>query len=272
MNSSMNKRAHLITGGFPFGTNAGHDMDFVRLQLLDVLYETGFRTSVANSFGDVAEHLPNSDLVVSYVAGPFPNGEQCDRMDSWLQDGGRWFALHGTSGGKAARLENEARRRQMVRLPHHDLLGAFFLNHPPIRSFKVQVQATDHPLFAGIPNEFEVADELYLIEPMSDSEALMTTKLPQDPSPPGFGFVYEKDTSIQVDGKTRVLGTERRVGKGSVIYVALGHTHSPENNSQPFVDESVTSDGKTPTTFRGVWENSNFKQLLRNGIAWGAAA
>ncbi len=268
----MGKRAHLITGGFPLGTNAGHDMDFVRLQLLHVLYELGLQTSVANSFDDVAMHLRDTKLLVTYVAGPFPNPIQCDAINEWLRKGGRWFALHGTSGGKAARIESDARRRQMVRLPHHDLLGAFFLNHPPIRRFKVRVQQADHPLFAGLPSEFEVTDELYLIEPMNDTKPLLTTALRKDPSPPGFGFVYENDTSIQADGMTRVLGTERRVGKGSIIYVALGHTHAPENNSQPFVDESVVADGTTPTTFRGVWSDANFSQMVRNGIMWGVAA
>ena len=160
----------------------------------------------------------------------------------------------------------------MVRLPHHDLLGAFFLNHPPIRKFKVKVESLDHPVFKGLPTEFEVADELYLIEPMADSEPLLTTELPEDPSPPGFGFVYAKDTSLQADGKTRVLGTERQVGDGSVVYIALGHTHAPENNSQPFVDESVTTDGTTPTTFRGVWDDTNFRQIVTNAVDWAAAA
>lgn len=268
----MAKRAHLITGGFPLGTNAGHDMDFVRLQLLEALYKAGFQTSVANSFSDVAERLAECDLCVSYVAGPYPDPSQCDAMNTWLRDGGRWFALHGTSGGKAARIENNGRRRAMVRLPHHDLLGAFFLNHPPIRKFKVNLTSSEHPLFAGIPPTFEVADELYLIEPMQDCVTLMTTELPEDPSPPGFGFVYDDDTSLQADGKTRVLGTERSVGKGAVIYIALGHTHAPDNNSQPFVDESVATGGSTPTTFRGVWNDPNFRQLVDNGIAWGAAA
>lgn len=268
----MSKRAHLITGGFPLGTNAGHDMDYVRLQLLDALYSAGLQTSVSSSFNDIEEHLDDTQLVVSYVAGPYPAPQQCDAMNRWLNEGGRWFALHGTSGGKASRIDGESRRRTMVRLPHHDLLGAFFLNHPPIRRFKVNVEATDHPVFANLPSEFEVDDELYLIEPMQDSKTLLTTELPQDPSPPGFGFVYEHDTSLQADGKTRVLATERRVGSGSVVYVALGHTHAPENNSQPFVDESVTSDGETPKTFRGVWGNDAFKQILVNGIQWGAAA
>ena len=268
----MTKQAHLITGGFPLGTNAGHDMDFVRLKLLEGLYQAGCQTSVSNSFDDIGDRLVGTDLLVSYVAGPYPDPDQCDALNKWIRDGGRWFALHGTSGGKAVRVESDSRRRQMVRLPHHELLGAYFLNHPPIRRFKIQVQSKDHPIFDGLPAEFEVADELYLIEPMPDSRPLLTTELPKDPSPPGFGFVYDQDTSIQEDGKTRILGTERRVGQGSVIYIALGHTHAPENNSQPFVDDSVAEGGSTPTTFRGVWEDAHFKQIVANAITWAAAA
>ena len=29
------KRAHLITGGYPAGSDAGHDMNFARLRLLE---------------------------------------------------------------------------------------------------------------------------------------------------------------------------------------------------------------------------------------------
>lgn len=265
------KRAHLITGGFPLGSNAGHDMDYVRLRLLESLYNHGFSTTVSNNFGDIDSHLTESSLLVTYVAGPFPDETECDAIDQWLSEGGRWFALHGTSGGKAARIDGDSRRRQMVRLRHHDLLGAFFLNHPPIRKFKVRIEKTEHPIFKDLPHEFEISDELYLIEPMLDGEVLLTTELPVDPSPPNFGFLYEKDTSLQADGKTRVLGTERKVGKGAVVYVALGHTHAPENNSQPFVDESVSSDSTTPTTFRGVWENETFNKVLDNAMAWGSA-
>ena len=115
---------------------------------------------------------------------------------------------------------------------------------------------------------FEVEDELYLIEVSSSTDHLMTTELPTDPSPPGFGFVYDKDTSVLPDGKTRVLATERKVGKGSVVYVALGHCHAPANNSQPFVDTSVAESGATPTTFRGVWDQSMFRQMIDNALSW----
>lgn len=267
----MAKRAHLIVGGFPIGSTAGHDMDFARIELLRKLYEGGYTTTVANDFTDVAERLHGVDFLVTYVAGPYPNDEQGQAIDEWMSHGGKWFALHGTSGGRAKRVEG-SNRRKMVRLSHHDLLGAFFLNHPPLSRFDVAVKAPAHPVLAGLPDSFEVADELYLIEPVGDSTVLLTTDLPTDPSPEGFGFMYDEDTSVGADGKTRVLGLERQVGDGAVVYVALGHCHSRSTNAQPFVDESVTADGTTPTRFRGSWETAAFGQILDNAVQWGAAA
>ena len=267
----MAKRAHLVVGGFPFGATAGHDMDYARIELLNKLYEGGFQgTTVGNGFDDIARALDGADLLLSYVAGPYPDDDQCRELEDWMRGGGRWFALHGTSGGRAKRIDG-SRQRKMVQLAHHDLLGAFFLNHPPVRRFDVAVQAPEHPLLAGLPSSFEVADELYLIEPRGDSTVLLTTELPADPSPAGFGFVYDEDTSLGDDGKTRVLGLTREVGNGAVAYVALGHCHSPATNSQPFVDDSVAAEGKTPRVFRGAWETGAFGRILENAVQWGAA-
>ncbi len=266
----MAKRAHLIVGGYPLGAAAGHDMDYARIELLRRLYQAGYAATVGNGFADVAAPLEGADLLLSYVAGPYPDDDQCRAIESWLERGGKWFALHGTSGGRAARVPGR-RQRKMVQLAHHDLLGAFFLNHPPVRRFEVAVQAPAHPLLAGLPASFSVADELYLIEPRGESTVLLSTELPSDPSPEGFGFVYDEDTSLGADGKTRVLGLERRVGEGAVAYVALGHCHSPASNSQPFVDESVASSGETPPAFRGAWETPAFGRILDNAMQWGSS-
>lgn len=264
----MANKAHLVVGGFPIGSSAGHDMDFARLQLLGPLYRHGYQTTVAQDFSSLSERLDHSDLLVSYVAGPYPDEAQTRTLSNWLQHGGKWLALHGTSGGRAKRIGESSRQRQMVRLPHHDLLGAYFLNHPPVRKFRVKVETPSHPLLKGLPNEFEVEDELYLVEPIDITTTLLTTQLADDPSPPGFGFYYEEDTSLQPDGKTRVLGMERTIGTGSVCYIALGHTHSPATNSQPFVDKSIDENGLTPETFRGVWTNTHFNQILNNALDW----
>jgi len=265
---------HLIVGGYPPGSPAAHDMDYVRLRLLGELAERdGHHTTVASDYGGLDRWLPPARLLVTYVAGPVPSDEDHDQLRSWLETGGRWLALHGTSGGKAARVERDGRKgRMMVRQPHHATLGGFFLNHPPVRRFAVAV-AAEHPLIAGLPATFDAVDELYLVE-LQDrdrTDVLLTTELAADPSPPGFGFVYDADTSALDERGTRALGYVHHVGAGAVAYVALGHCHSPSTNTQPFVDRSVTPDGRTPLTFRGMWESAPFLQLVRNGIAWGLA-
>ncbi|HSF30521.1 MAG TPA: ThuA domain-containing protein [Candidatus Tectomicrobia bacterium] len=265
-------KVHVITGGFPPGSPAGHDMDYARLRILQLLHEhPHVLATVANDFMDVARWLPDSQLLITYVAGPHPTDEQDEVIRRWLEAGGRWFALHGTSGGKAVRVGETRSARKMVKTSHHNTLGSFFLNHPPVRKFRVHVIDRDHALTRGLPASFEVIDELYLIEVQHPSacHVLLTTELAKDPSPPGFGFVYDRDTSLQPDGKTRVLGYTREFGKGGVAYLALGHCHSPTDHRQRIVDDSVQMSGDASTLCRGSWETAPFETLLRNAIAWG---
>jgi type 1 glutamine amidotransferase len=248
-------------------------MDYARLRILQLLQENQqVLSTVANDFTDISRWLPESQLLITYVAGPHPNEEQNQFLRQWLEAGGRWLALHGTSGGKAVPVAEKGGARKMVKASHHHTLGSFFLNHPPLRKFRVQVIDREHVLTKDLPGSFEVMDELYLIELQEPStcHVLLTTELDKDPSPPGFGFVYDKDTSLLPDGKTRVLGYTREVGKGGVAYIALGHCHSPTSNMQPFVDPSVNTQGSTPGLFRGSWETEPFARLLRNGIKWGS--
>jgi len=270
------RRVHLVAGGFPRGSSAGHDIDYVRLRLLGLLQrEPAAAVSVANDFLDLDSWLPKSDLLVTYVAGPFPDDAQSRLISAWLEAGGRWLALHGTSGGKAVPLPDGSPGRTMSRALHHQVLGAFFLNHPPIRKFRVDVRDSNHALTRGLPDSFEVMDELYLLqlEAPEESRVLLSTSDldADDPAPRTFGFTYGEDTSVGPDGRTRVLGYERSLGAGAVAYFALGHCHTPETNIQPFVDESVDAGGVTPLRFRGPWETEAFERLVANGVAWGLA-
>ena len=156
-------RAHLVTGGFPAGSSAGHDHDFARLRLLGLLAEQDVQASVANDFADVEKWLPVSRLLISYVAGPYPDAGQCRAIQRWLEAGGHWLGLHGTSGGRAERVEGLSQRRT-VKTEHHALLGSFFLTHPPICQIRVDVSDVDHPLTRGIGGSFDVVDEPYFIE------------------------------------------------------------------------------------------------------------
>ncbi|MBL4721202.1 MAG: ThuA domain-containing protein [Alphaproteobacteria bacterium] len=250
-------------------------MNFARRQLLQKLekLENGDNLSVtiANDFLDIERWLPEADLLITYVAGPYPVGAGNDALQSWLEAGGRWLALHGTSGGKATKTERNGRPvKMMVKDAHHDTLGCFFLNHPPISAFNVNV-TNDHPVTRGLPDSFTVQDELYLIELLdpSASRILLTTELEKDPSPPGFGFVFDEDTSVQSDGKTRVLGYARDVGQGEVVYIGLGHCHTGRIGRQSAVDVSIDPTGLMPPELYSVWESDEFVRLLENGVAWG---
>ncbi len=264
-------RAHVITGGFPPGAHAGHDHDYARLRLLEFLREQEIPASVANDFADVEKWLPVSRLLITYVAGPYPDAGQSAAIRRWLEDGGRWIGLHGTSGGRAVRVAEGQRRRRMLKLDHHAVLGGFFLNHPPIRKFRVDVGDAPDRLTDGLPASFEVIDEPYMIEVQdpTSTRVLLTAELGPDDSPPGFGFVYDEDTALLPDGKTRVLGYTRDIGRGGVTYIALGHCHNPLTNVQPVVDLSLDPDGKGPPILRHTWETAPFQTLLRNAIAWG---
>ena len=70
MAETTSRRAHLIAGGFPPGSPAGHDQDYARLRLLSLLAEQDVAASVANDFADVEKWLPVSRLLITYVAGP----------------------------------------------------------------------------------------------------------------------------------------------------------------------------------------------------------
>src|SRR2546426_12403457 len=103
MTETNSGRAHLIAGGFPPGSAAGHDHDYARLRLLGLLAEQDVPASVANDFADVEKWLPVSRLLITYVAGPYPDAAQCAAIQCWLEAGGHRLGLHRPRRGPAQR-------------------------------------------------------------------------------------------------------------------------------------------------------------------------
>ena len=268
MTETKAERAHLIAGGFPPGSAAGHDHDYARLRLLGLLAEREIPASVANDFADLEKWLAGSRLLITYVAGPYPDAAQSRSLQQWLEAGGRWLALHGTSGGRAERVEG-SRQRRTVKTEHHAILGSYFLTHPPICKIRVDV-VSGSSLTRGLGPSFVVEDEPYFIELQdpASTRVLLTADYGPTATSPTIGTLYPADTSLQADGKTRVLGYTRAVGAGGVTYFALGHCHNPAIRASRVVDPTDT----TPLTFRGSWESDAFIALLRNPIAWGTDA
>jgi type 1 glutamine amidotransferase len=269
MTATQPARAHVIAGGFPPGSMAGHDHDYARLRLLGLLAERDVPASVGNDFADLEKWLPVSRMLITYVAGPYPDPAQCRAIERWLEAGGHWLALHGTSGGRAERVEG-MRQRRTVKTEHHTLLGSRFLTHPPICRIRVDVSAPDHPLTGGLGASFEVEDEPYFVELQDPgtTQVLLTADYGPNVTSSAIGTLYASDTSLQPDGRTRVIGYTRDAGDGAVAYFTLGHCHNPAIRAGRPADPADT----TPLTFRGAWETAPFMSLLRNAIAWGVGA
>ena len=116
MTATRTGRVHLVAGGFPPGQMAGHDHDYARLRILEMLKARDIQAGCANDFTDVSKWLHVSDLLITYVSGPFMADPEAEYVQNWLEEGGRWLALHGSSGGKAARIGEG--RREMVKTKH----------------------------------------------------------------------------------------------------------------------------------------------------------
>src|SRR5882672_7216932 len=255
MTETKPRRAHLIAGGFPPGSMGGHDHDYARLRLLRLLAEQDVPASVANDFADVEKWLPVSRLLITYVAGPYPDATQCQVIEQWLEAGGHWLGLHGTSGGRAQQVEG-VRMRRTVKTEHHALLGSRFLTHPPIREIRVDVSATASPLTRGLGTSFVIEDEPYFVELQDPGSTQILLTADYGPSAAtATDGLYESDTSLLPDGKTRVLGYTREVGNGGVAHFALGHCHNRAiRAARAFTDPA----DKTPPIFHGPWESEAF--------------
>jgi hypothetical protein len=90
------------------------------------------------------------------------------------------------------------------------VLGAAYLGHPPIRTFKVKVTNPDHPITKGV-HDFVVTDEQHYMEYDKDPRFLLLQTVNED------GLTYQKL------GATAPGGWAYDYGKGRVCYLSPGH-------------------------------------------------
>ncbi|PZC49744.1 MAG: hypothetical protein DK306_000504 [Chloroflexi bacterium] len=263
-------RAHVIVGGFPPGQHGGHDMDYARLRILQALQANeDVNATVSPDFTDCQRYIRDCQLLITYVAGPYANDPENDVIRDWIADGGRWLALHGSTGGKAERLNPEGTKRRMAKFPYHETLGGFFMTHPPIREYQVDVPDRNHVLTHNLPESFRIQDEPYMIEVLHPETRVLLSTAEVPPPPAAMQELYGGDTSLLPDGTSRALGFVREIGGGSVAYIAPGHCHSPTTGAQASIDDSLFVDAKRPMRFKGPWNTDAYEKLLANAIAWG---
>ena len=115
-----------------------HDIDFARRELLTLLGEhEEFRVRVQPDYEDTAG-IAKSSILVSYTCDVRPSEKAQTDIRSWVENGGRWVALHGTNAALTLGGPNGVDAPRCFP-SWADTLGSQFVAHPPIQPYTVQV-------------------------------------------------------------------------------------------------------------------------------------
>ncbi|MEM9624089.1 MAG: ThuA domain-containing protein [Pseudomonadota bacterium] len=230
-----------------------HDTNFARLELLKLLAEhEDINTRVADSFSDI-EAIKNSALLLTYTCDLRPTEAEQAGLAEFLDQGGRWFALHATNallefveGGKVDTPD--------VAPAFMDMLGSRFIAHPANQRIEIKVTDVVHPLTHGI-DDFAVEDEEpYYCEPLGEQTVLLEAQYGEKSS----GYV-RSDYGTDRDSHPQMY--LHPWGSGEVLYLSLGHC-TGKHDMKPIAD--------VVPVVRGSWDSPVYYELLRRGIRWGA--
>jgi type 1 glutamine amidotransferase len=155
--------------------------------------------------------------VLLFYGGPQTKEDQERAIENFVDDGGGVVALHHASANSS---------KSWIQL-----IGGRFTGHPPISDVEVILVDEQHPITKGIAGKFKIFDEAYRHQ-MAKVKVTPLAKLKERPG--------DKKPDPNLD----ILWT-REVGKGRVVYNALGH-------------------GKE------AWTNPNWQKMVIQSIYWAA--
>ena len=230
-----------------------HDIDFARRELLTLLGEhEEFRVRVQPDYEDTTG-IEQSSILVSYTCDVRPSEKAQTDIRSWVENGGRWVALHGTNAALTLGGPNGVDAPRCFP-SWADTLGSQFVAHPPIQPYTVQVSDPNHWLVAGIES-FDTDDELYLSEYANRDaiHGLLHTTWQGDAK----GFVEADWTNCD---PTHLVMYLRDLCQGSILYNTLGHCRG-HYDMAPVLDYY-------PRIERCSWEKPAYYELLRRSLRW----
>jgi type 1 glutamine amidotransferase len=225
--------ALLVAGG------SSHDFDFVRRELLKRMAENpAVQATVSHDFSDV-DALSSAEFLVSYTCNVRPTVPEEHALRRFVSEGGRWLALHATNAIADLNAEDVATATTGWS-NFSELLGTKFIAHPTIRQFEVRApEGVSHPLLGDI-RSFRTNDEIYLVERTADIDVLLETTY--------VGPTTGEPAHWDDDTPQPVLYI-RRLGRGSIVYLTLGHASSGPVE-------------------RCSWESSEYLEILKRAFEW----
>jgi type 1 glutamine amidotransferase len=230
-----------------------HDIDFARRELLGLLAEHDeFRVRVQPDYEDM-DGITSAEILVSYTCDVRPSEKAQRAIRDWVENGGRWVALHGTNSALTLGGPNGVESPRVFPL-WAETLGSQFVAHPPIQPYTVAVSDPSHWLVAGIES-FDTDDELYLSE-YADRDSLHPL-LHTTWSGEATGFAEADWTS---GDPTHLVMYLRHLGSGAILYNTLGHCRG-HYDMKPVLDYY-------PRIERCSWEKPAYYELLRRSLRW----
>ncbi len=148
--------------------------------------------------------------------------EQGKAIKDFVEAGGGLYALHNSS------------HISLSSKSYREVMGGAYIDHPPLRPFKVSVVNKTHPITRGV-QDFMVNDEQHFVTYDKDPQYIFLRSENID----GLTDVYEgKDL-----GTKAIAGWAYDFGKGRVVFTAIGHT------------------------LHALWQPEYFK-LQKNAVRW----
>jgi hypothetical protein len=179
---------------------AGHAFEGVG----GALKAEGIGVECTTGFADFHRGLAGKDLLVIHRDGiEFPRGrdagsvpwmqpEQEEGIERFVLGGGALLALHNAAWGYPFR---DGYRRT---------LRGYYIGHPPIAQFHVDVHDRRHPVTAGV-QAYEIEDEQHWLHCDFDQVDVLLVSQGQD-------------------GRQSVSGWAHEYGEGRVVFLPHGHT------------------------------------------------
>jgi uncharacterized protein len=234
-----------------------HDIDFARLQLLELLAEhEHVRVRVQPDYEDT-EAIAARHALVSYTCDVRPSVEAQHAVRSWVEAGGRWVALHGTNSALELGGPDGVDSPRVFPL-WADTLGSQFVAHPPLHPYRVERSpdiGCEHGWLVEGIEAFDTDDELYLSE--YHDRAGLVPLLQTTWQGRATGFVEADWTA---GDPTHLVSYVRPLGRGAVLYNTLGHCRGRYDMAPVMA--------RYPRVERCSWERPAHHELLRRAIQW----
>ena len=172
-----------------------------------------------------AASLRNFDAVFFYTSGELAlSDQQKQDLLNYVRQGGGFGGTHSATDCLYGWPE------------YGELIGGYFDGHPWTQRVRIDIEDPAHPIMEGIPNGFEITEEVYQFRAFSRDRVRVLMTL--DP----------RSVNLRTDGVNRTdedfaLAWVHQYGQGRVFYTALGH-------------------------FDEIFTDARVQRMLRNAFRW----